>query len=218
MKINFDYIIRYLRKYKFILLAVFVFIIILLNFKRVREGLTGSQIGEYQYLAPIPSGNKWSQTTEGQFLNKFNKVNTNMTYGNDILPIFGIWALEEEAQYYIQNGVWPYGSYLSNYISQNPGTIDVDVVGRKITNSDVMTFYPSRFVFNLIQRYVANKNPLAYQIYMGTAQPPSSTSSSGLSSLSSSLSPSSTSSTTTTSSDPNYQSFISLCKKVIGTK
>jgi hypothetical protein len=214
MKINFDYIIRYLRKYKFILLAVFVFIIILLNFKRVREGLTGSQIGEYQYLAPIPSGNKWTPTTIDQFVNKFNTVNS-VTDGTRYLDFLNKWALEEEAQYYIQNGVWPYGSYISNYLSQNPGNIDGAMeYGKNLTASNIKQFYPSRFVFNLIQRYVANKNPLAYQIYMGTAQPPSSTSSSGLSSLSSSLSPS----TTTTSSDPNYQSFISLCKKVIGTK
>jgi hypothetical protein len=214
MKINFDYIIRYLRKYKFILLAVFVFIIILLNFKRVREGLTGSQIGEYQYLAPIPSGNKWTPTTIDQFVNKFNTVNS-VTDGTRYLDFLNKWALEEEAQYYIQNGVWPYGSYISNYLSQNPGNIDGAMeYGKNLTASNIKQFYPSRFVFKLIQRYVANKNPLAYQIYMGTAQPPSSTSSSGLSSLSSSLSPS----TTTTSSDPNYQSFISLCKKVIGTK
>jgi hypothetical protein len=245
MKFNLDFILRYLRKYKFILLVAFVLIIILLNFKPIREGLTGASIGEYDYLAPPaktgPANNptNWSQQTIDAFISKYDAVN-NFTgqaswaptdeqkargikiAGNGIMYMTN--ATEAEANYYIQNGHWPYDGYVTKMLTQNPGAIGgtKDNISTRI--QQYQEVFPNRYMYMGV---LSNKEkdmtptPLSYQIYMGTAQPPSTSSSSASSLISSSTSslasssPSSLVSSSPSSSDSNYQQFISLCKNVL---
>jgi len=229
MKFNLNIVKRFALKNKFVLLSLFIIAIFFIYFmKPIREGLTGSAIGEYQYLAPPPSGNTWSQTTLSQFVAKFNAVNNLVGTDNEqfVSTLNGqIWqnALEEEAQYYIQNGKWPYDSYMTNYVSQNPNLfVEANSPYGNINASNVMQIYSNRYCYgNFIYQLESKQTPqpLSCQIYLGTVPPPTPTSSSpklpsppSLSLSSSSSSPSSQNSL----SGANYQQFVSLCKSVVG--
>jgi hypothetical protein len=233
MKFNLKLVKNVALKYKFILLSILVITIFFIYFiKPIREGLTGlTSIGEYQYLAPLPSGSTWSPTTISQFVTKYNNVN-NLTgksaMTTDGAPTMSFWALEEEAQYYIQNGNFPYDSYVANYLTQNPNVFHNFANIIPATISNVAQILSNRAAFELyMARYESDPPTLAYQIYRGTAQPPPLSSSPSLSSLTSpftsSPSLSSLTSPFTSSSSPsntlsgtNYQQLVSLCKNVVG--
>ena len=75
----------------------------------------------YQYLAPLSSDNTWSQDTQNDWVKKFNDTLTSLDSSAALLttPTFNninymTVATEEEAQSYIQNGVWPLDTYITN--------------------------------------------------------------------------------------------------------
>jgi hypothetical protein len=237
MKINFNYILNYLKKHKFILLLVFILIIILLNIKPLREGLTVSSIGEYDYLAPLTQAEKDAvdvkqtpsiQSTWDSFAKKWNSVNNLTEDKRDYFPVpfpqdrqqgfINLFQMTKpELDYYIQNGEWPWDGFVTKFLKETnnvtlPQNNGNPPTSKTFTNRAIFGYY--------ILPSVEKKTPnaLAVKIFKGTAQPPTNTSNGSSSTtsspLSSSFSPSSSSSSS--SSDSNYQDFISLCKKVVG--
>ena len=144
-----------------------------------------------------------------------------------ILIIGFMGVTEPELQYFAQNGYWPYNGYVTNYITDNPTIFtksgNKDASGNPYTMSSAQQKFSNRAVFNqfimpLLNAKNDSSDPLAYQIYTGKTPPPTSSLASP-SSYMSSLSPSSsTNSSPISSSDSNYLDFVSLCKKVVGTK
>ena len=68
---------------------------------------TSPLIGEFEYLAPIPPDNRWTQDTIDKFVDKYNSVNEmteykmlkSETFANKPIEF----ALEKEATYFIDN-------------------------------------------------------------------------------------------------------------------
>lgn len=174
MKINIE---KFIIKYKYILLsvlAIFLFFTFF-NFIPIREGFGSSD--QYQYLAPDPSGNTWDTITIQNFVKKYNQVND--LSGNtainavDFKPNSSFFmenASVAEAQYYAQNGKWPYCSYLTDNLIPN-----------------LQKLFPNRLVYAVGMSGIEQKItplPLSYEIYSGTKTDPSSSSSPSSSSMS----------------------------------
>jgi len=168
MKINFNsldkysrYLHNFINKYKFIILSILVTTIFFTLLSPIREGLTN----QYEYLAPDPSGNtSWSQDTINQFIIKYNTVNDlsgNNAMSNNDFQSGSMWlsnVSEEEANYYIQNGKWPYNQYVTNNLMPS-----------------LQKRWPNRLTYAVgIGLDEANQvpQPLSYQIYSGTKPAP----------------------------------------------
>lgn len=94
-------------------------------------GSTSGFSSEYDFLAPIPPETVWSDEIQNTFVDKYNIVN-NLTgdkmMTKDKLPVepYGSFAnimsaaSEKEAQYYIDNGFWPWDEYVTNFIKNDP--------------------------------------------------------------------------------------------------
>jgi hypothetical protein len=168
-----------MKKYYFSI--ILLFIILLFTFFSFREGFSNSNsIGEYSYLEPVPKGNTWDNSIKEQFIvaiNKNNKIHfpnsppatmkSITNYFNMVIPQ----CTSEEAQYYINNGNYPYCTYITDYINKkfsNPSSI---------IQKDSMS-YPNRFIYSFVllrSEAKESPQPLSYQIFMGTAKPPSPT-------------------------------------------
>jgi hypothetical protein len=246
MKLNLALISKFVRTHKFILLTVFILFIFFFNFTWVvTEGFGSSSIGQYDYLAPPPSKGpnldlekiKISDDVWNAFISKWNSIHCPTGTGqkcakaddanNKIIVTGHLAVTEPELQYFAQNGYYPYNGYVTNYITDNPTiftkSAQKDPSGNPYTMSSAQQNYPNRFFFLLFIMPLLNvkndsSDPLAYQIVTGKVSPPTSSLASP-SSYMSSLSPSSsTNSSPISSSDSNYLDFVSLCKKVVGTK
>jgi hypothetical protein len=115
-----------------IFLSLFIFYIIYSNYTTLVEDFTPQSIvpsssttdaanNIYQYLAPLSSDNTWSQDTQNDWVKKFNDTLTSLDSSAALLttPTFNninymTVASEEEAQSYIQNGIWPLDTYITN--------------------------------------------------------------------------------------------------------
>ena len=210
MKLTFSIINKYLRKYKMILYFILIIFLLLIfyNFTVTTfyEGMTTLSINDYEYLAPIPSNNSWSEETINQFTSKYLSVFPGVTSVNtkDYEPM----ALEAEAQYYIENGMFPLDTYVKNYLSQN-----TNFNGDKYNPTLIAQIYPNRFVYQQIiepKEKELSPQPLSYQIFMGTAQQQN------ISSPTSSSSPSLLNLMNTSLNGKSYEQLVSLCKNVIG--
>jgi hypothetical protein len=232
MKFNFNNLLQLIKDNKFIIiLGAFILLLLILNSKPIIEGLTSS-IGEYDYLAPIPSDNKISDDVFRQFMDKFNLnecpdgpsqfcVPTDVSTPDKFSAEKTKWestfmTTEPEITYYIQNGKFPYNGYIMNWLKKQPS----------ITQSNVdhdMQFYPNRYEYQWRIKPTESTMtppPLAYNIYMGTAKPPPNFNYAAT--HPSTITPSTTTPSTTTpsttvvpSNDANYNDFISLCKKTL---
>ena len=194
----------------FLLLGVvFLGIVLLLGFYKIKEGFDSS-IGEYEYLAPIPPNTTWSQDTQTAFTNAWN-TNLNKKGITLDVNVYMQDLTEEEAEYYIANGKFPWGSYITNAVLKIPNVTQPMV-------DNAMTESPSRLAYqeNLLQtESKQTPAPLSYQIYMGTAQPPSdSTDSTDSTDSGDSSDPTSSQSNVLSNSD--YQSLTSICKNILG--
>jgi hypothetical protein len=171
-----------MKKYYFSILLL-LFIILLFTFFPFKEGFefgsSNSSIGEYSYLEPVPKGNTWDNSIKEQILvaiNKNNKKNNPNSYPAtmDILSnYFNIVIPEctsEEAQYYINNGNYPYCTYITDYMNKNYTKNNPE----NIINT-WSKLIPNRSIYSLGIAQTEEKEspqPLSYQIYMGTAKPP----------------------------------------------
>jgi hypothetical protein len=180
MKFNLDSVLIYLRKNKYIFLVVFILFIFLFNFSHVREGLTGS-VGDYDYLAPVPVNNSWSDATWKDYITVHNTLNCPSGKGPncirnpphpDLVKLYNQNISEAEGQYYIQNGKWPYDNYVTTYASKHPIP---DPTGKNVNVSDIQRYVANRQFYGMFISPTESKmvpQPLSYQIYTGQAKPP----------------------------------------------
>jgi hypothetical protein len=81
---------------------------------------------QYEYLSPIPETDIWSDKVQQKFIDKYNSVNN--LAGDNLLtkeklkakyPNKGYMSFvsEKEALYYIDNGIFPYDEYVTNYFT-----------------------------------------------------------------------------------------------------
>jgi hypothetical protein len=100
-----------------------------------------------------------------------------------------------------------------------------------MTESDLLKLlrqgqWSNRYFYTVFIRHQENpdgkkslsEQPLSYKIYMGTEKPPTSSLTSPSSYMSSFSPTSSKTVSPISSSDSNYLDFVSLCKRVVGTK
>jgi hypothetical protein len=170
---------------------IYLFILLLLSILflfPITEGLATKSplIGEFDYLAPIPSSNVWSQDTIDKFISKFNSVNelpdANMIKP-DTLPDSGFLqlALEKEAMYYNDNGNWPINRYVTDYINnQNPKhpIFGQPIPGRsgKVYSLETLSaLWPNRLIYQTFiytTEMQMTELPLSYKIFKGIIPPP----------------------------------------------
>lgn len=210
---NFDKINKFVSTNKYILLSILVIVVFFYIISPpFVEGFTADQ---YQYLAPIPNSNTWSQNTMTQFVDKWSTINNVSEALQDNAQSLKFYidnTLEEEALYYIQNGLFPYDSYVTDYLNKNPSVIPTNRTlrnGTPLTPSNISQMWSNRISYKEMIAPIESKQtppPISYQIYMGTI-PDSEAQVSPI--TSSSLSSSST------LSESNYNNLVSLCKNII---
>jgi hypothetical protein len=127
---KFDFVI-------FILSIFFILLIIIGIFNKSIEGFSfgytptptstssSETNGQYKYLAPLPPNNSWAIDIQNAFVTKFNSILRGLnpsatqitsTTFNGINYMQN--ASEEEAKYFIDNGVWPRDVYVNNLITK----------------------------------------------------------------------------------------------------
>lgn len=183
-------------------LLFFLFLLSLLYFTTFREGfdlpsIGGASIGEYDYLKPVPTPTVLDTTTEQDFINAYSTTTSsifpsfNPKTNGSMIPSLKKSVTLEEFKYYVTNNKWPYGSYITNYITTNKDDVLVRVKPWNITNlDDLQKLLPSRSVYDICINPLESKMtplPISNDIYTGKSQP--STDSSVPSSSTSSLSP-----------------------------
>jgi len=195
-------------------LLFFLFLLSLLYFTTFREGFDlpsiGGSIGEYDYLKPVPTPTVLDTTTEQDFINAYSTTigsifpSFNPKTNGAIMPGYKKGVTLEEFQYYIKNNKWPYGSYITNYITTNKDDVLAKVKPWNIkTLDDLQKLFSSRNVYSISIDPLESKItplPISNDIYTGKSQP--STNSSVPSSSTSSLSP------------DNYTKLKSICSSI----
>ena len=174
--------INYMKKNNSIILILFIVIILFILFifiteKRERFTLMDKDIGEYQYLAPIPGYNSWSDTTVDQFITKYKEVTGQQFQKEGIVNLVQM-ALEDEATYYISNGMFPICSYIVNYCNNEPTSLNnlgLDPSGNPITIKILQKYQPNRFLYSIIIYPIQEKMdpmPDACLIFLGKKEQP----------------------------------------------
>jgi hypothetical protein len=153
---------------------------------------TSPLIGEFEYLAPIPPDNRWTQDTIDKFVDKYNSVNelsekemlkSQMFATNE--NIFLINALEKEATYFINYGKWPINKYVTEYLNnQKPkhpifGQPIPNRTGKVYSIDTLSTMFPKRFLYQIFissGEMQVSPIPMSYQIFKGSVPPPASSS------------------------------------------
>lgn len=178
---------KYLYQYKYILLVILVILSFFYFFSPVVEAMTTT--GMYDYLAPPPPNNTWSDATFKAIIPIINSITCPTGTGSSCIPpdfvvndeqkkfIYQT-ATEAEAKYYIQNKKWPYCKYIVDYVNKIPDLFKLvglkDPSGKDLTFDTAQQIYPNRLFYRI---FIQNKEsemtpvPMSYQIFMGTAQP-----------------------------------------------
>lgn len=151
-----------------IFLSFFILYVIYYNFNTINvEGFSLSSIlpdkqpttdPQYQYLAPLADDNTWSQDTQESFIKKYNDyllsvdpsatLITSTTINN--INYMSV-ASEEEAKSYIENGIWPWDTYITNMI--NDMKTELPEKQQNIVDKEMDVFakkYPNRLIYKLI--------------------------------------------------------------------
>jgi outer membrane receptor for Fe3+-dicitrate len=144
-------------------------------------------------LAPIPP-TEWSQDTIIEFVNKYNvllETETQPLDANKFTEIqigkkYMAEATEDEAKKYIQNGKWPYCSYISDYLDNNPTAVSSNYreFEIKINVQNMASIMSNRMVYSafILNRESSIKPiPESYKIFKGSKIPYATKSSSNLS-------------------------------------
>ena len=178
MNTTFNHLVRFVKKNKYLFAGIVLFIVaILLLRKPLTEGFT-TGIGEYAYLAPLPPGNMISDASLEQLQQKIEAEfckgqTTGCSVGAPDKNFFNQNVREEEIQYYINNGKWPWGSYLLNAWTD---ILNKPIKGPKISIDFIQKFAPSRLAFMILleqqQREGIQPDPIANDIYNGIKLPP----------------------------------------------
>ena len=165
-----------------ILLGVLIALALSSHVGYLREGL--ESIGEYEYLAPPPANNSFSDATWNAFVPVLNQVSNRNIASNDpqIRTSVARGLVESELKYFIVNKKFPIDPYVKKYIITNKdkifiGAPNIDVLANDAANG-VVNGNPAsnRQLYKfLIEKFESRITPppLSYQIYMGTVSPPS---------------------------------------------
>ena len=159
-----------------LILICYILFVIMVE-KREEFALMDKGIGEYQYLAPIPEYNTWSDTTVDQFIVKYKEVTQQELEKKFINNWFNM-ALEEEAKYYISNGKFPICTYMINYCNNEPTSINkfgLDPSGNPVTLQLFQKYQPNRYLFMIIIYPIQlnlDPQPDATLIFLGKKEPP----------------------------------------------
>ena len=154
-------------KFDIVILLLIVIFILLITFnifnktvERFSLGSTPSSTPDsnYDYLAPLPANNTWSEQTQTNFMQKFNAnllakdpsaiLITTTSIGN---ISFLTLASEIEANYYVENGKWPWDNYINNMFNKSFST---STKQQQEALKNIVTmyqqYYPNRFIYKMI--------------------------------------------------------------------
>ena len=167
-------------------LLVLVLVLGLIFHKPIIEGLTSDMIGEYDYLKPVNeiiSDDTWKRlmTSMNMVVSCGGPNQSACTSGEtqaNIRKIKGAVGdvTTDEINYKIQNGYWPWGSYITNAITNvekknqmTDAQIQSDIERSKKSNPSRMAY--KKLGFEADEKAM-NPQPLSYKIYMGFTPPP----------------------------------------------
>ena len=179
----------YIDKHKKIICLFLVILIILslMFHKPIIEGLTTDRIGKYDYLKPVTevvSDDTWKKlvlaadsTCGIANANNYKCTNEQVTAMiGGYKSVFNC-ATTEEVNYYIKNGYWPWGSYITqkyaDFINTRFTTLSDTEKQKAIESGKYGT--SSRCIYARYleqQEKVMDPQPLSYKIYMGITPPP----------------------------------------------
>jgi hypothetical protein len=107
---------------------------------------------QYQYLAPLPEGSIWAPDFQDKFVEYLKKNDPKATKENlsTPSPIYGgktlmQMASQKEAQYYMDNGLWPYDEYVVNYFTKEANP---PVSATQLEQTRKM--FPNRAIYKMI--------------------------------------------------------------------
>ena len=174
---------KFIAKHKnflFILLGVLIALALSMYSGYLREGL--ETIGEYEYLAPPPADNSFTDATWNTFVPilKQNNPGINIQFDSDIRTAMAKNFTENELKYYIANKAWPIDAYVKKNVitilEKKGATKDyLDKVKQDLDKSTLWGNNRTVYAFVIApEESKLSPQPLAYQIYMGTAKPPAS--------------------------------------------
>ena len=140
-----------------LLLVLLALIMFLLSYRMVETfdtlGTTSSKPipDQYKYLAPLPEGSVWSPEFQDKWIAKLKEKNPNDTTTKESLAAPVAWygnkslmqmASQTEAQYFLDNGLWPYDDYVTNFL-KNVSTTPMSDQDLESTRK----MFPNRFMY-----------------------------------------------------------------------
>ena len=167
----YNIILNYIIEMKFdiVILLLIVIFILLITFNIFNKTLERFSLGsmpsssttrdsQYDYLAPLPANNTWSEQTQTNFIQKFNAnllardpsailITTPSSIDLNYMNL----ASEIEANYYVENGKWPWDNYINNII--NKQFVSNNEQQKEAAKKMVMIFqqyYPNRVIYKMI--------------------------------------------------------------------
>lgn len=181
-------------KLKFYVYLLFLFSLLFFSFKEGFElnmPSVGPSIGEYDFLKPIDPATVLDTTTETEFKKAWNESSAflpewNLEKTPMLLNSLKSFANAEEFKYYIKNKKWPYGSYLTKYLTNNKENVFKLLNKPTITNEEqVQKIFSSRYFYIICMMDAESKQnpqPLSFDIFVGRKNTSGSTDVKGLSS------------------------------------
>ena len=171
---------KFIAKHKnflFILLGVLIALALSKYVGYFREGL--ETIGEYEYLAPPPADNSFTDATWNAFVPIFLQQNKDINIQQMVRAFVAKWYTENELKYYIANKAWPIDAYVKKnvitFLEKKGETKDfLDKVKQMLDKSVLWSNRVFYAKFIAPEESKLSPQPLSYQIYMGTAKPPAS--------------------------------------------
>lgn len=180
--------------------VLFILLLIVCSFSLpfIREGMTSaSSIGQYDFLAPPTDANKVTDDTYNKFVEIYIEIQPNQICANEpddnkqtcidnatnsLTNIFSNPETKntvlssntnDELLFFNTNKYFPICNYVKEWFINHPSiTLDFDINKSQFTCREIY----KQYIYNT--ESIQNPQPLSYQIYMGTAVPPSVTSSS----------------------------------------
>lgn len=166
------------KKIQFLFIFLVLILVLSLTFK-ITEGFdmgsldtslgtsTAKDIPEqYKYLAPLPEGSVWTPEFQDKFVAKIKEKDPNMKKENLTIPspVFGGKTLMEvasqkEAEYFLENGLWPYDEYVTNYLLKEwtPPQSSAQI-------EQTRKMYPNRAIYNMISLQTVPQMKMLNQI------------------------------------------------------
>lgn len=104
-----------------LLLATIAITVFFLHYPKVIEGFSQ----EYQYLAPLPPNNAWSQSTIDAFTTTFKTVRPGSTVTEEYLKQLQQNASEAEAVIFAKTKLWPWDDYVTTNLPSTFNPTDI---------------------------------------------------------------------------------------------